>query len=331
MSQSHRPYPALIVCTLLALLAPVKIFAISCTMQGQMSDDQRNELLQSARKVALAVQSGNTASVRALTVANVAANFDSIANTIQRLAPLLSGASITIDALYDLDASDLKSMQDQTQFFCDTPNSSLHEEITIPGLPPGHYGLALAHATGVAQPQQMGLLLAKQGTWQLAGFFDKPLTVAGHNSLWYWTRARAYAQKSELWSAHFYYQLAAYLASPVEFLSTPNLDKLLKEQSSVKAQDLPGEKPLTLTANGQTYPITDIHTDDSLGGLDLVVHYIVPDASDPVATRTRNLDLMKALLAQHPGLREAFHGLWVFADAPGQRPFGIEQPMSEIH
>ena len=317
--------------TLLALLAPMKIVAITCTMQGQMTDDQRNQLLQSARKIALAIQSGNPASVRALTEAGVAAQFDPIANTIRRLAPLLSGAAITIDALYDLDASDLKSMQDQTQFFCDTPNSTMHEEVTIPGLPPGHYGLALVHATGVPQPQQLGLLLEKKGTWQLAGFFDKPLLFAGHDSLWYWTKARAFAQKAQDWDAHFYYQIAANLASPVEFLSTPNLQKLLKEQSAVKAQGLPGDKPLTLAADGQSFSITDVHTDDSLGGLDLVVHYVAADTTDPVATRSRNLELMKALLAQHPGLREAFHGLWVFADAPGQRPFGIELPMSEIH
>ena len=331
MSLSHRPYPALIVFTLLALLAPVKVLAITCTMQGQMTDDQRNGLLQSARKVALAIQSGNAASVRTLTESSVAAQFDPIANTIQRLAPLLPGAAITIDALYDLDASDLKSTQDQTQFFCDTPNSTLHQEITIPGLPPGHFALALVHATGIAQPQQMALLLVKNGTWQLAGFFDKPLQVAGHDSLWYWTRARAFAQKAQPWNARFYYQIAANLASPVDFLSTPNLEKLLKEQSGVKAEGLPGDKPMTLTANGQSFSITDIHTDDSLGGLDLVVHYGVADTTDPVATRSRNLELMTALLTQHPELREAFHGLWVFADAPGQRPFGIEQPMSEIH
>ncbi len=331
MPLSHRSYPALIVFTLLAVLAPVRVLAITCTMQGQMADDQRNDLLQSARKIALAIQSGNTASVRSLTEPSVAAQFDPIANTIERIAPLLSGAAITIDALYDLDASDLKATQDQTQFFCDSPNSNLHEQIAIPGLPPGHYGLALVHGTGVAQPQQMALLLVKNGSWQLAGFFDRPLSVAGHDSLWYWTRARAFAQKAQDWNAHFYYQIAVNLASPVDFLSTPNLEKLLKEQAGVNAQGLPGGKPMTLAANGQSFSIDDIHTDDSLGGLDLVIHYAAADTTDPVATRSRNLDLMKALLTQHPELRDAFHGLWVFADAPGQRPFGIELPMSEIH
>jgi hypothetical protein len=41
--------------------------------------------------------------------------------------------------------------------------------------------------------------------------------------------------------------------------------------------------------------------------------------------------VMKAVLAAHPELREAFHGLWVFAEAPPERPFGNELVMSEIH
>ena len=315
---------------LLALLAPAKIYAVSCTMQGQMTDDQRNELLQSSRKLALDVQSGNAAAVRALTIPTVAAQFESIANAIERLAPLISGASITIDALYVLNASDLKAAEDQTQFFCDAPDSNLRVEITIPGLPPGNYAFALVHATGVAKPQQMGLLMMNNGGWQLAGFFTKPLDVAGHDGVWYWSKARAFAKNGQDWNAHFYYAIAVYVASPVDFLSTPNMERLTKEQGDVKANGISGDQPSPISVNGQAYQITDMHTDDSLGGLDLVIHYTAADVSDPVATRTRILELMKAMLTQHPELRDAFHGLWVFADAPGHQSYGIEKPINEI-
>jgi hypothetical protein len=53
--------------------------------------------------------------------------------------------------------------------------------------------------------------------------------------------------------------------------------------------------------------------------------------SDPAATRQKNIELMRAMLTLHPELQSAFHGLWVYAVAPGQSPFGIELPMSEIH
>jgi hypothetical protein len=41
--------------------------------------------------------------------------------------------------------------------------------------------------------------------------------------------------------------------------------------------------------------------------------------------------VMHGLLALHPELREAFHGLWVFADAgAGGQAFALEQPMSDL-
>lgn len=317
----------------LLLLAPAPAAAISCTMQGEMSPELRSGLEQSASALARQIVAGNIDQVRALTIPNVAAQFQPIANSIQRLAPLLSGSTITIDAMYGLDASDLKEAQEQTQFFCDNPSSGLHEEVGIPKLPPGDYGLVLVHATGVKQPQQMALLLQRTagGQWQLAGFFVKPLEDAGHTSLWYWQQARVFAQKGQTWNAHFYYRIATNLALPVDFLDTPNLQKLYEEQNAVKAEGLPGAQPLVLKAKGETYTITGMRTDSSLGGLDLVIQYSVADASDPVATRTHILGLMSAILAQYPQLRDGFHGLWVFANAPGQHPFAVEQAMNEIH
>jgi hypothetical protein len=40
---------------------------------------------------------------------------------------------------------------------------------------------------------------------------------------------------------------------------------------------------------------------------------------------------MRGLLTLHPELRDAFHGLWVFADAgPDGQAFSLEQPMTEL-
>jgi hypothetical protein len=88
---------------------------------------------------------------------------------------------------------------------------------------------------------------------------------------------------------------------------------------------------MQVTTDKKTYSVSDLHTDGSLGGLDLVIRYATTDAGDPVATRAQNLEVMKAMLEAHPELRDGFHGLWVFAEAPGQRPFGNELAMSEIH
>ena len=320
-----------LVTTLFTLLTPGRIFAVSCTTQAQMAEADRASLVQAGKTLASAVQSGNAAAVQALTIPKVKAQFDGIASTIEQTAPLLTGATITIDALYGLDASDLKSSAEDTQFFCGVPGSPLHVDFTIPQLPQGRYALVVVHATGVSKPQQIAFLLQKNLDWQMAGFFVKPLLVAGHDSVWYWTRARAFDQKNQKWNAYFYYTTAAYLASPADFLTSTNLEKLNQETANSRPGGLPGAQPMVVTEGNQTYSISDLHTDGSLGGLDLVIRYAATNVGDPVATRARNLEVMKATLAAHPELREGFHGLWVFAEAPPERPFGNELAMSDIH
>ena len=293
--------------------------------------------MQAARTLANDVQMSNLPAVKANTIASVAAQFDSIAGTIQSLAPNLQGATLTVESIYNLKATDLKSPAD-TQFFCSVPGSQLLITLSIPQLPPGDYAFVVAHATGVKQPQQLAMILANDTTsgpagsaqWKLAGFFARPLALAGHDGVWYWTKARDYAKSHQQWNAYFYYQTAAYLLTPVDFLSSPNLEKLQKEMSGVRPDGLPDAEPMKLAANGQTFDVTQIHTDGSLGGLDLVVNYKSNDVSDPVATRSRNVEVMKAFLTQHPELRSAFHGFWVYANAENQRPFAIELPMNQI-
>lgn len=307
--------------------------AVTCTTQSQMTDAQRTVYVQAVQTLAHEIQSGNVAAVKANTIASVAAQFGSIANTIQSVSSAIQGDALIVESIYSLRATDLKSPQD-TEFFCSVPGSQLLIDITIPQLPPGDYAFAIVHATGGKQPQQISMILqndpAGSAQWKLAGIFVRPLTSAGHDGVWYWTQARVYANKKQQWNAFFYYQTAAYLLRPVDFISSPNLEKLQKEMNDARPDGLPGAEPMKLESNGQVVEVTDIHTDGSLGGLDLVVNYKTADVSDPVATRTRNLEVMKALLKQHPELREAFHGLWVYANAENQKPFAIELPMSQI-
>lgn len=307
--------------------------AVTCTTQSQMADAQRGAYVQAVRSLATQVQSGNAAGVKANTIASVAAQFDPIARTIQAASSSLQGASLTIQSVYGLRATDLKAPAD-AQFFCSVPGSQLLVTLSIPQLPPGDYAFSVVHATGVKQPQQISMILANDpagsAQWKLAGLFVRPLTSAGHDSVWYWTQAREYAKKQQRWNAYFYYQTAAYLSMPVDFLSSPNLEKLQKEMNGARPDGLPGAEPMTISANGQSFAITDLRTDGSLGGLDLVVRYKATDVSDPVATRSRNVEVMKALVSQHPELREGFHGLWVYAEAANQRPFAIELPMNQI-
>jgi hypothetical protein len=300
-----------------------------------MTAAQRDKIAQVARTLGGEIQAGNAAAVRQATIAAVAAQFDPIAASIQSIAPQIQNATLTISALYLLKATDLKSTQEETQFFCSVGGSALIVTLTIPQLPPGDYALLILRATGVDHPQQLTLLVqndpAGSGDWKLAGFFPRPIDAAGHDGVWYWKQARDYAQKSQDWNAYFYYQTGAFLLTPVDFLSSPNLEKLLKEAETVRPADLPSpSKPMTLKGGNQSFDVTSMRTDSSLGGLDLVINYNTKDVSDPVATHAQIVELMKAMLTQYPQLRQAFHGLWVYAHAPNQNPYAIELPMNQI-
>lgn len=327
-----------------------------------MSADERNALAGTVRQLGLQMQSGNAAAVLAATVSTATGQLRGISSQVGSVAPLIAGSTLTIQDLYLLDASDLNPAQDVAQFYCGGQNSP-DVSFAIPQVPAGRYALAFLHATGVANPQQLTFLLASvrppapetelspathnsvgigptaaatpsaappAATWKLAGLFVRPLTSAGHDGLWYWVRARDYAKSKQNWNAYFYYRTAESVLVPVDFLSSPDRDKLIKEETALAPANLPGSEPMTLTFAGQSYPVTALRTDGSLGGLDLVIAYNGTDNSDPAAARTRNIQVMRAMLKLRPEIKNAFHGLWVYSHAPNQPDFANELPMSEI-
>jgi hypothetical protein len=314
----------------------VPAFAVSCTTQSQMTPRQRNGLRQASILLAQDVRQGNVAALQARTIAPVAKSFSGIASSVEQIQPDLTGATLTVDNLYLLDASDLKNPT-EADFFCGLNNSDLLVTITIPALPPGRYALAITHATGVPHPRQISMVLQNQAPsaaaadWKLAGFFARPMTMAGHDGVWYWKQARDYAQQQKRWDAWFYYQTAKSLLAPVDFLSSPNLRKLDREANAVRPDGLPGTQPMQLSSGGHTYEITDLYAGHLSGQLDLVVTYKSAPIQDPVAARAQVVAVMRALLTAHPELKQAFHGFWVHVATPGdQTPFALELPIDQI-
>lgn len=305
--------------------------AASCTTEAQMTDAQRSALTNAARSLISQVQSGNVEAIRANTLPAVASDFSGIQQSVQYLGPLVQPATITVDDLYLLDASTDAPNAAQTDFFCGSPVVGFD----FSGLPPGTYAFAILHATGVKQPQQISLILAKStdNRWLLAGFFDKPMIMAGHDGAWYWIAARKYAQSQAGWAAWFYYRIATYLLDPVDFLASSNLEKLRHESDAIHADVPAASKPLNVSANGSVFTVTSIDTTTEFGPLDLDVHY-KPDATQlselrsPVVARKQVTDLMTALLAMHPELQGAFHGMWLHADQGNASLFALELPMN---
>jgi hypothetical protein len=308
-------------------------WAANCTTQAQMAASDRSALIDVSRSMMLQVQNGDVQGLKANTIPAIAADFSGIASSVQGLQPLVQTAFVTVDAVYDLDASRDPAGAANTQFFCGSPVVV----ISFNSLPPGKYALALMHATGVKEPQQVSLILAQSPSrhWMLAGFFAKPMVEAGHDGLWYWVSARKYAEANGKWAAWFYYRLATELLAPLDNLSSANLQKLQSESTSVKPDNLPTDKPVTVNTNGTAFHVTALDTTTQFGGLDLDVHY-VPDPTqsaqlrDPPVARRQVVDLMNALLALHPELRSAFHGMWVHADQGDVSLFALELPMEQV-
>ncbi len=300
-----------------------------------MKQPDRMAIADAARLIATKVQATDVNGVKAATIPSVASNFDGIASTIQAVAPNLSGASLAVTSLYDLQAKDVAPGDQTVQFFCGEAANGAHVILNIPGLPAGHFAFAIVEASGVKNPQRLSMLLETSGTssagpWQLAGFFPRPLLSDGHDGVWYWERARAFNKEGQPWNAYFYYQTAIYLLLPADFVDSNNFDKLVQEQQAAVPPGLPGEQPMTVNVGGTPVQITNLHTDSSLGGYDLVVSYNAADVSDPVAARARTVALMKALIALHPEWKQAFHGLWVYANTPNQQHFSLELSMPQI-
>ncbi len=310
--------------------------AVSCSVGATLPGDQRSALFDAAHTLGGAVLRGDTTGLKASTVASVAANFGEIESTVAGLAPALSGATLTVQNLYALDANDLPASEDDVQFFCGVPGSPLLVTVTLSQLPRGQYGLALLHVTGVKQPQQFALVLqntAAAGTaahWALAGFFARPLTVAGHPGTWFWEQGRALKARGDALSAFLYEDTANYLARPADLYTSNNLLKLSRETAAMEPAGLPGQKPMEVPADGQTFAVTRLSTDGTLGALDLRVDTRVATVADPVAARKDALTLMATLLHQHPELRADFHGLWVYETTSAGQTFAVEQPVSAI-
>jgi hypothetical protein len=298
-----------------------------------MTGPQRDALSNEARILVAELQTGDAQSLRTNTIPSVAADFSGIAATADSLKPLIRQATITVNSLFVLDATTEPAGSPRTDFFCGSPVVVLN----FPDLPPGMYALAIVHATGVPQPQQITLVLAQSADrrWMLGGLIPKPMTIAGHDGLWYWVAARKYEQKNMNLDAWFYLKTAANYLQPVDFLSSPNLDKLRHEEDQLKPGGLPGVKPLIVNWSGSAFEVTSIDTTAELGSYDLEVQY-TPDPiqaaqlRDPPTARKQVTQVMTALLAMHPELHDAFHGIWVHANQGSNSLFSLELPMDQI-
>ncbi len=317
-----------------------------CTTQSRMQAADRDGLANAARALAGKIEANDQAGVKGVTIADFQKDFSGMGDAVADAAPRLKGAAAEVEQVYLLDASSLtktaSGANPDAQFFCTLNGSQNEAEFSIPQLPPGRYGFAMVDmnpgTAGQGGWRLSFLLRQEDGQWKLAGFYPKAMTAGGHDGLWYWKEARTLSAGKEPWDAWLYYKEAQTLLLPANFVSSTHLDKLQNELSGAAppavASGLSADAPLVVKgADGSEYRFTAISVDDSLGRerVDVAAHLKVDALGDAEAARRRNVGAMEALVAAHPELRKAFHGVWVFAEVAGQSPYATEQTMGEIH
>lgn len=316
-----------------ALATQLSGFASSCTSQAALLPTDRNALASSGEQLALAVAQGNVAALHGALLPSISDQWPGIQNEAQEGAALLKGGRVELRNVYLLDATSLTVPAD-TQFFCSNGTGSLTVTITMHALPPGRYAVVLADADGAQYSGKIGIVMVWDTTsrtpeWRLGGLSVRQGSFGAHDGIWYWTHARALAANGRPWSAWYAYDYARYLLLPVDFLSSPNLEKLNQEQSQIAGG--PGNVfPLSLQAGDRTWRILSVRVDPSLREPDLGVTYESLGLSDPAATKTEAIAVLSALLKAHPELRDDFHGLWAYASKDGKVSPVIELPMAQI-
>jgi hypothetical protein len=318
---------------LVVLLAmPVASQAATCTSQAALLPQDRDALVAAGGRLSEAVVQQNYAVLQAALLPAEAAEWDGIRGAVEQAEPLVKSGQVQLRNVYLLDASSLTAPAD-TQFFCSNASGSLTVTMTMRALPPGRYAVVLADAAGAPLGGQLGLILAWDGAtatgWRLAGLSVRQGIFDGHDGVWYWARARELVKAGLPWSAWFCYETARSLLVPVDFLSSPNLEKLGTEQAQIRGSPQDAF-PYSLPDGPRTWKIDEVHLDASLHQADLGVTYESTGVTDPAASRTEAVAVLSALLKAHPGLRENFHGLWAYAVKDGKRTPVIELPMAQI-
>jgi hypothetical protein len=336
----YRPYfPAQLIPRLAlaaCLLLPSLGSAQECSQASEIEAGLRAGIDNAAVRFIQYAARGDVQSLRQASIPTLAASFEGVQGAIAHDKGLL-GDQVTIRREYYLDASKATAQLPRAEFFCGVFGSNGHTpssaSFVIPNLDPGQYALVLTNATGGKVPYMVTVVLQNlQGQWKLAGYYPKPGEVSGHDVVWYVQQARKFKQQGELHNAWFYYVLAWEMYSPVDFMSSLQLDKLSSEIQAARPADVPGAEPVPLSAaNGQTFHlIQEFAVPDDKGQLSLVVKYQTADVSNTAQAFQDNTAVMKALLAKYPELRQGFSGVVARATTVNGQDYGTLLSMKDI-
>ncbi len=321
-------------CSLLLLLWTAAAWAQQCTESKDMDPATRGAIESAARQYFDMAARGDSAGLQQNAIPSVQQGFGGIANAVRDNLATLQGSQANIRNTFLLDASSATATLEKAEFYCGVFGAYGHTATStafiIPGLPPGKYAVAIVDAQGSKVPFTISFVLQQVGQqWKLAGYYAKAGQAAAHDGNWYIQQARDYKQKGDTRAAYFYYWQARDLLAPVPFISTLQLDKLYDEMQQVVPKDLPIGQSIEFNANGKNYQLTSMFPIPVGNDLDLVVKYAAADISDTAKTWQSNMDLINALLAKYPELRDAFQGIVARAVTSGGQDYGTIVPTKQ--
>ena len=307
----------------------------TCLTGGDLDAPARSALEAAAKRYFDMAARGDSTALKQNSIPSLAADFSSVETAVKDNQSNFTGAQAQPRPPFLLQIEGDKPL-DHAEFLCgvfgkngQTANSAA---FVIPNLAPGNYGMITLEISNAQQAQTVSFVLLQQGPdWKIGGFFVHDSQVAGHDANWFADKARSFKTKSQTRDAWLYYLQARELAVPVPFMSTQITDKLYDESEAVKPTDVPLDgNTVDLVAGGKTYKITTMFPVAVGQDLDVVVKYQAADVSHSNETFHDNMDVIHALVAKYPELRDAFAGVVARAVEPSGRDFGAMLPMKEI-
>ena len=312
------------------LLSPA-VCAQTCFNGPDLEAPTRTAIESAARKYFDMSAHGDVAGLKANAIPAIAGDFGSIERAVVTNKQALAGGQPAITGTYLLDASQAKATLPRADFYCGIYNSPDRIAFFISNLPPGRYALVIQKVSG-KDPITLTLILQDvAGTWKLAGYYPRRESLADHDGQWYLAKAREFKAKGQLHNACLYYLTAWDLLAPVDFVSTPQLDKIGDEMQAARPSDLPSAaSPLTLSANGRIFKITEMMPVTIDENLDLRVQYQTPDAANSGLAFQDNMAVIKTLVVKYPELRDAFYAVVARASDDSGHEYGTVVAMKDI-
>jgi len=322
---------ALVLTTIAFLPASQALLAQSCSSGPDLDPATASAINAAARQYLEMSKNGDVAGLKANAIPGIASDFGAIEQAVVTNKPFLAEGDSTITGTYLLDASQAKAALPRADFYCGIYNSPDRTTFSISNLPAGKYALVIQKVNG-KDPITLTLVLQNiGGAWKLAGYYPRLDAIGGHDGPWFLSKAREYKSKGDARDAWFYYLTAWELSAPVNFMSTPQLDKLAEEMQSARPGDLPSDNaPLSLSSNGKVFKVTEMTAVPVENKLDLRVIYQNANAADSGVAFQDNMAVIRAIIARYPELRDAFDSVIARAVDGSGHEYGSLLPMKEI-